>query len=146
MPQGHCGTGVVAEAGLARRRDDVAAYARAYRAVNSEKSNEYARNYYHNVTKKDPTKLKAKNKCGAWVRRKKKYGITKKEYTDLLTKQQGRCYICHDDFGEDLRVDHDHSTGAIRALLCANCNSGIGFFNEEPDRLKAAAEYVSKRW
>lgn len=106
--------------------------------------NEYHRNYYHLVIKKDPRKYKAKLQSGTWTRRKKKYGITRKQYLELLEKQHGRCYVCLEYHGENLRVDHDHRTGDIRALLCSSCNAMLGQAKENPSRLRAAADYLEQ--
>ena len=43
-----------------------------------------------------------------------------------------------------LAIDHDHVTGAIRALLCHACNVGIGTFGDDPDLLRAAASYIER--
>lgn len=59
--------------------------------------------------------------------------------------QQWRCAICSRKAypaGSRLVVDHDHATGAVRALLCSPCNSALGLMGDKPDRLKAAARYL----
>jgi hypothetical protein len=61
-----------------------------------------------------------------------------------LTRQEGRCDICQEFIGEDLRVDHDHTTGKVRALLCDTCNAGLGQFHESPTNLRAAASYLER--
>jgi hypothetical protein len=43
-----------------------------------------------------------------------------------------------------LHVDHDHITGRIRALLCMNCNNGLGAFTDDPDLMETAATYVRR--
>lgn len=74
----------------------------------------------------------------------KTYGITLQEYETLLEAQGGVCAICGKECVtfENLAVDHDHATGAVRGLLCNNCNHGIGKFKDDPALLKAAADYV----
>lgn len=72
-----------------------------------------------------------------------KYGITVEEYDAMYISQSGKCAICktyRDKWA--LYVDHNHKTGKVRALLCNNCNSGIGFFSENQDLLRQAIEYL----
>jgi hypothetical protein len=71
---------------------------------------------------------------------KRRYGITAEEADALLEAQGGVCAICRT--GPAAHVDHDHRTGAVRALLCFNCNGGLGQFKDDPDVLRAAADYV----
>lgn len=71
---------------------------------------------------------------------KHKYGISVADYESMRAAQCGRCAICGDE--KRLSVDHCHSTGVVRGLLCSSCNLGLGRFYDSPDRLKNAAEYL----
>lgn len=74
------------------------------------------------------------------------YGITLKEYNELLWKQGGRCAICRNilELGKRTHVDHCHDTGRVRGILCHACNVGIGHFRHSPLLLKLAANYCEK--
>ena len=71
---------------------------------------------------------------------RRRYGITGEEADAMLAEQGGVCAIC--EVAPAVHVDHDHATGAVRALLCFNCNGGLGQFKDDPALLRAAAEYV----
>jgi len=58
----------------------------------------------------------------------------------MLAEQGGVCAICK--AAPAAHVDHDHATGRVRALLCFNCNGGLGQFKDNPVALHAAAYYV----
>lgn len=60
----------------------------------------------------------------------------------MLREQDALCAICHK--APAAHVDHDHKTGAVRALLCFNCNGGLGQFRDDPVVLRAAADYVEE--
>ena len=70
----------------------------------------------------------------------RRYGISAEEADAMFAAQGGVCAVCRAAAAE--HVDHDHATGAVRALLCFNCNGGLGQFKDDPDLLRAAAEYV----
>jgi hypothetical protein len=76
---------------------------------------------------------------------KSKYGISATDYMVILDSQDGVCAICRGDSnpsGHMLSVDHDHSTGMIRGLLCKKCNTGIGNLNDDPRLIARALEYL----
>lgn len=105
------------------------------------------------------------NRYASWCRRcvrdlhlREKYGISMDEYDRLFVIQRGLCAICgrperagkRPEFLEDrpgvrlLSVDHDHETGKVRALVCDRCNAGLGLFEDDPLRLRAAADYLER--
>jgi CxxC motif-containing protein len=77
---------------------------------------------------------------------KRRFGITLQDYERLNGAQAGVCAICCErcPTGFNLAVDHDHKTKRVRGLLCARCNTGIGQFQDKPERLMAAAAYLSR--
>jgi Recombination endonuclease VII len=75
--------------------------------------------------------------------RRRRYGLSQDQYDALLTKQNGRCAICKVTPEKGLQVDHCHSLGHVRGLLCGPCNRAIGLMKDNPTALLAAAAYVS---
>jgi hypothetical protein len=77
---------------------------------------------------------------------KSTYGITLKEYEEMHDSQNGVCAICGkiNSNNKLLFVDHCHTTGKVRGLLCDKCNSGLGFFRDNISLLLAAIEYLNK--
>lgn len=76
---------------------------------------------------------------------KKCYGITIVEYNQMLLNQNDSCLICKvhkSNFKRALSVDHDHKTGKIRGLLCAFCNTGLGYFKDNVEFLERAIKYL----
>lgn len=75
-----------------------------------------------------------------------RYGIDLAEYERMHAIQQNRCAICNAEGGNTrstrLYVDHNHSTGAVRQLLCPGCNQAIGIIEQGPERLRALAAYL----
>lgn len=72
------------------------------------------------------------------------YGITQAEYDSMLKAQGGVCAICKTKPEKVLAVDHCHDSKVIRGLLCRRCNSAIGLFDEDPDKLKSAIGYIAR--
>lgn len=83
---------------------------------------------------------------------KRHYGITLEQYEAMGEAQGWKCAICggaettkdKDGGPRRMPVDHNHKTGKIRALLCTQCNRGLGLFSDSIERLQAAAAYLQK--
>jgi DNA-directed RNA polymerase subunit RPC12/RpoP len=80
-----------------------------------------------------------------------KYGVTWEDYLDVLDLQGYKCAICKRELNvmgdrkeknNSAHVDHNHSTGKPRGILCAECNSGLGYFKESIDILNSAITYL----
>lgn len=76
----------------------------------------------------------------------KKYGIRLHDYDLLMQKQGGVCAICLRPPTGDARlgVDHCHSSGVVRGLLCRPCNNALGHLEDDVDRLRRAADYLER--
>lgn len=117
----------------ARLRDDV--------YCSPKCRNRHMRRLVQDRRRADPEKNLIDNKR----RRFKKYGITAEDYDDLYEAQDGECAICGKEFEDrynDPHIDHDHTTLAVRGLLCGACNVGVGYFYDDPGSLRAAATYL----
>ena len=79
---------------------------------------------------------------------KRNYGISAADYERILISQNGVCAVCrattHDGAGRRLHVDHDHTSGKVRGLLCTNCNAMLGQGKDSPLVLRAAADYLER--
>ena len=81
------------------------------------------------------------------------FGMTVEQYDDLLIAQGNVCAICtkpetsRSGAGviKRLAVDHNHSTGKVRGLLCENCNRGLGLFKEDEGIMQSAISYLKEK-
>lgn len=81
-----------------------------------------------------------------------RYNLTPQEYNQMAERQDYKCAICEIDVTQNIRankqialsVDHNHTTGAIRKLLCMKCNYGLGYFRDNAEILAKAADYITK--
>lgn len=76
-----------------------------------------------------------------------KYGMTVDDFDELLKKQGGTCAICgkkqkNGRKHENLSIDHCHTTGKVRGLLCRKCNLGLGLFGDTTDGVQKALDYL----
>ena len=70
------------------------------------------------------------------------YGLDDRRYEEMYREQNGRCAICGRVDERRLSVDHDHHTNTLRRLLCRQCNLGLGYFHDNPELLRGAANYL----
>lgn len=80
----------------------------------------------------------------------KSYGITYNDYKDMYAEQNGECAICKSHYtlegykSEKLHVDHCHSTGKVRGLLCHKCNTALGLLKDNTQNLLNAIDYIKQ--
>ena len=77
----------------------------------------------------------------------KDFGITLEDYNKMFADQKGLCLGCYkhqSSFKKAMAVDHDHTTGKIRGLLCMKCNSVLGYVADDSTTLRRLADYADK--
>lgn len=74
--------------------------------------------------------------------RKRKYAIARDAFHAMVESQCGLCAVCATFPPRGLCVDHDHSTGKVRGLLCSQCNSMLGMAKDDVAILHAAIAYL----
>jgi uncharacterized CHY-type Zn-finger protein len=91
----------------------------------------------------NPDKVKAQKLKDNHKRRLKTHGLTQEQYNEI---NKGCCQICNDPFpeGKTPSIDHCHTKGHVRGILCNNCNTGLGLFKDDITRLESAIKYLIK--
>ena len=93
--------------------------------------------------------------CGACKATLRKYGISTVEREELLISQDRKCKLCsvevafYDGRKVDIptargALDHCHTTGVIRGVLCSKCNMGLGLFKDNIETMEKAIAYLHK--
>jgi len=113
-----------------------ASYRHEYYKLNKNKICAYSRKWH----KENPRAVKSS-------KLKQAYGMTVEEYDKMVLDQDNRCKICGSENTNNktqtrLCVDHCHTTGKIRGLLCDNCNKSLGLMRDDPEVLKKALDYL----
>lgn len=110
-----------------KRHEKNKARRRKYREANKEKINKVQRERSKNYILKS------------------RYGISEDIYNEMLSDQNNVCYLCGEEEklkNKSLAVDHCHSTGEVRKLLCHACNTGLGKFKDDIELLEKAIKYL----
>ena len=118
-----------------QNKDKKQEYNKEWHKQNKDKRREYKKEYHkQNKDKRREYHLKST------------YGIDEAEWNRMFEAQGGRCAICgsEDPKGNHgvFHVDHCHTTGKVRGLLCDTCNRGLGMFYDNTNTLKNAIEYL----
>jgi len=80
---------------------------------------------------------------------KRTYGLEWEDYISMFEEQDYKCKICSCELvtvGNFACVDHCHTTGRIRGILCQKCNRGIGQLNDDIELLKLAVQYLENAY
>lgn len=104
--------------------------------------------------RRESAKMRAKNMTAEQRKRRgpcgyiySQYGITFEEKEAILASQGFACAICKTELllkDRRTHIDHDHRTGAVRGLLCSDCNTGLGFYKDQPQYLRNAIAYLER--
>lgn len=127
---------LTAKASVARNKEKVLAYKKAYREENPE----FVAAGKKRWSQMNPDKVRDNML-------KVKYGISLDQYNIMLDEQGHKCKICsspnsRSKQSKHFSVDHCHTTGKVRGLLCSNCNFAIGLINDSPDIALSAFGYL----
>lgn len=78
----------------------------------------------------------------------REYGIIRTRFDEMWSKQRGKCALCPVELSDEkpygLNVDHDHTTGRVRGLLCINCNRLLGQVEARSDWFASVQRYLSE--
>jgi len=128
-----------------KNADKRRAEALAWNRANPEKVKERARERNARMTREE-------RRAG---QHKWQYGITPEAFERMLAEQEGCCYLCREPLDLEkkrgVHVDHDHSCcrgnrscgKCIRGLACHACNTGVGAFGDDPERMIIVAERLA---
>lgn len=102
--------------------------------------------FYRMTQRKDNKDGVCKECRRGWMRRNR-FGLNPEQHAAIFQRQAGRCAICKIPETEalikrKLAVDHNHSNGKIRGLLCVRCNTGLGCFEDSPKMIAKALAYL----
>jgi hypothetical protein len=133
----------------ARDRERIAEHVRQYHLSHPEKrpaawsryknkNVERLRDHWFKKYRENPNKFREKEF-------KRKYNLTLEDIDERLIRQNHQCLLCGKSLVETKRcIDHNHETGKVRGILCTRCNTGLGYFRDDPVFLSQAIAYLSR--
>ena len=109
------------------------AYSKEYQEKNKDKIKELRKEYYE----KNKASIKEKH---VKHRLNFYYGLSLEDYLTKIKNQKGLCACCKEPFIKTPNVDHCHTSGKVRGLLCTSCNTGLGFYEKKSNLFKVYLE------
>jgi hypothetical protein len=113
--------------------------------------NEYSREWYQKNKEIHKNRVNARKlKIGKLELKLQKYNLSKDTYLNMLSRYNGKCWICKEK--DATSIDHDHSCcsgtnscgNCVRGILCNNCNSALGYVADRVDILNNAIFYLKR--
>lgn len=110
----------------------------------------YARQYRKDSPEKTRATYKKRYKRIRESALRRKYDISLEDYESMLKDQDGKCGICgtmtpsNRKAVKHMYIDHCHTTGQVRGLLCSKCNSSIGLLNDDPALVRRAVTWLEE--
>jgi hypothetical protein len=89
--------------------------------------------------------MRQKRREAAWCKAGVRVGgvpLTYEKFQESIAQQRGVCAICETRVDESAHVDHDHTTGQFRGVLCSDCNHLLGFFEKAQKYLGRIQRYL----
>lgn len=121
-------------------KEEKALYDKEYRAKNKDKIRAYQKEWHA----ANPAKAAAAKRKSDL----KRYGLTPEAWEELFNSQGRRCAICSSTetkTNANWHTDHDHTTGAVRGILCRACNHLLGHAEDNTETLSKAIDYLNER-
>lgn len=141
---GECGTCISKRSAARRRKPGVR------ERENADVRERYADEEVRSAHLSRQAQYRKRNPAVPWNSHlRRTYGISAADYDAMLKAQGGGCAICgktHASKGVRNRfaVDHDHTTGRVRGILCHGCNRAIGILGDDTDGVRRALIYLER--
>lgn len=118
-----------------KRKQKLDAYKKEWVEANPDKVKAHSKKY----------NAKSKEKRQQW-QRNYLYGLSHEQFEEMLKKQENKCALCERSFDEaKVFVDHCHSVGNVRGLLCPACNTALGLIKDDLGWLAKAKQYLTEK-
>jgi hypothetical protein len=119
-----------------------------YSEFSLNKNGRYGLHSQCKTCKSNVSKYRYANGDSYALRLQKLYGLTVDEYKQLYAEANGCCQVCgisEENNNKRLAVDHCHTTGKVRGLLCGKCNTALGQLDDNLNKISSLYSYLKER-